>query len=123
MSPAVTVPSTDTIPIALLDPWNAIASRVSALRVKMPGFAGTIVAATGVVAHDRPPPCSDRTYALMLVVSFTSHGICALIWVGETKNSGAGMPLKYTLVPPVSSAAACCVRVGARPSAPSGQCR
>ena len=55
--------------------------------MKIPGLAGTIVAATGVVVTTLPP-CSDRTYALMLVVSSTSHGIWAMIWVGDTKKSG-----------------------------------
>src|ERR1035438_8185921 len=36
----------------------------------------------------------------MLVVSPTSQGICALIWVGETYSSGDWIPLKYTSVPP-----------------------
>ena len=64
ISPAVTVPSTETMPMALLDPWKATAARVSGFDVKMPGLAGTIVTATGVVAHHaaallRPHICVD----------------------------------------------------------------
>src|SRR5687767_13589576 len=46
----------------------------------------------------------------MLVVSCTSHGIWALIWVGETIYNGARIPLKYTCVPPSSVGSVGCVR-------------
>src|SRR5262245_13161560 len=38
----------------------------------------------------------------MLVVSFSSHGSCALTLVGDTNTTGARMPLKYTCVQPIS---------------------
>src|ERR1035437_5620540 len=65
----------------------------------MPGFCGTMVTATGVVTTTLPWLWTDRTNAFTLVVSLTSQGTCAVIWVGETENSGARMPLKYTSVP------------------------
>ena len=58
-----------------------------------------MVTATGVVTTTLPSFWTDRTKALTLVVSLTSQGTWAVIWVGETENSGAKMPLKYTSVP------------------------
>src|SRR5687767_8864130 len=97
---AVAVPSTETMPLALLEPWKITPAGGFPLsgRAKMPGFAGTIETATGVVVTTLPSIATDRTYALMLEVSCTSHGIWALIWVGETMYSGERMPLKYTCV-------------------------
>ena len=53
-----------------------------------------MVTATGVVTVTEPLSLSERTYALMLVVSSSSQGICAFTIVGETSIKGAGMPLK-----------------------------
>ena len=58
-----------------------------------------MVTATGVVTTTPPSLWTDRTKAFTLVVSLTSQGTCAVIRVGETENSGARMPLKYTSVP------------------------
>src|SRR5260370_11775775 len=59
-----------------------------------------MLTATGVVTITVPSSATERTYALRLVVSPSSQGICALTAVGETIISGAGMPLKYTWVRP-----------------------
>src|ERR1043166_1442756 len=66
----------------------------------MPGFCCTIGTPTALVTETSPLLCCTRTKALVLVLSFTSNGICALIWVGETYNKGARMPSKYSCTPP-----------------------
>ena len=58
----------------------------------------TYVQATGVVTLMLPSFRSVRTYALMLVRSRNSKGICAVITSGETRVSGARTPSKYTCV-------------------------
>src|ERR1044071_6880200 len=95
-SAAVAVPSTDTMPLALLLPWytNPTGGFPELGCAYMPGLAPMIDTATGVVVITLPSPITERTYALMLVVSSTSQGICALICSGETMYKGARMPLK-----------------------------
>src|SRR4051794_15628314 len=59
-----------------------------------------MVTATGVVTITEPSAISERTKALMLLVSPSSQGICAVTLSGATATSGAGIPLKKTCVPP-----------------------
>ena len=61
-SPAVAVPSTETIPVALLltvvdQPHRCSVSGLT----KIPGFAGTMVTATGVVVTTPPSAITERT--------------------------------------------------------------
>ena len=95
VSPAFAVPSTETVPVAALEPCTAMAVRGSLPgAAKMPGFCITILTATGVETLTLPSACCVRTQALMLVVSRNSKGICVVIWVGETNISGARTPSK-----------------------------
>src|SRR5581483_8347819 len=96
VSPALAVPSTETVPVAALELWTAMAGRgsISPGWAKIPGFWITIVTATGVETLTVPFWRTVRTQALILVVSRNSNGTWAVMRVGETNISGARTPSK-----------------------------
>ena len=92
------------VPVAKLEPWNAIAGRGSMPGcAKSPGLSGAIGSPMASLTVIEPSALVVRTNKLLLLVSTNSNGTCAVIWVGETNNSGNRSPSIYTSTPPRST--------------------